>query len=178
MMSQLYGYIFSMLVSNVLVDMPLFGGALYLCGRAVTVLTNVYGRKNRRYLPGYARIWGLLLTAVLLVVGVLLMGLYPAGFHSPRVWIVFAAVALCLCADGMAVRISRLRRTARKTPRRAWITTILLQVIIAAAMGIILFTNMEHRTAANMTAAFFLLSAIRAYSAFQLYSGEPEEPEP
>ena len=177
-MSQLYGYIFSMLISNVLVDMPLFGGALYLCGRAVTVLTNVYGRKNRRYLPGYARIWGLLLTAALLVVGVLLMGLYPAGFHSPRVWIVFAAVALCLCADGMAVRISRLRRTARKTPRRAWITTILLQVIIAAAMGIILFTNMEHRSAANMTAAFFLLSAIRAYSAFQLYSGEPEEPEP
>ena len=180
-MSQMYGYIYSMLVSNVLVGMPLFGGALYLCGRAATVLVSIYGGKNRRYLPGYARWWGVLLTAALLVIGVLLMGLYPAGFRSPRVWVVFAAVALCLCADGMAVRISRLRRTARRASGRAWTVTVLLQVLIAAATGIVLVTNMETRTALELTGAFALLMLIRAYTAYHLYEGEPEEelpPEP
>ena len=53
---QLYGYIYCMLVSNVLTGMPLFGGALFLCGRAVIVAVSVFGKKNRQYLPAYSRI--------------------------------------------------------------------------------------------------------------------------
>ena len=179
LMSQMYGYIYSMLVSNVLVGMPLFGGALYLCGRAATVLPGVFGRKNRRYLPRYARWWGILLGAVLLVTGVLLMGLYPAGFQSARVWVVFAAVALCLCADGMAARIRRLKRTTRKASRRAWTLTSLLQLILAAATGAVLLLNMKTRTALELTGAFALLILFRAYSAYHLYECDPEaEDEP
>lgn len=182
-MSQLYGYIYSMLVSNVLVGMPLFGGALYLCGRAAKVLANVYSRRNRSFLPSYARSWGIILSAVLLVVGFLLMGLYPAGFQSPKVWIVFAAVALCLCADSMPERVRRLKRNAGDTSRRAWFFTILLQVLIVAGMTVLLLANLNRRTALEMTAAFALLMLIRAITAWFLYSGSEDaedeaEPEP
>ena len=63
-MGTLPGYIYCMLLSNMLVDMPLFGGALYLCGHAVIVFASVFGKRNRTYLPGYSRIW-----AVALLVG-------------------------------------------------------------------------------------------------------------
>ena len=175
-MSQLYGYIYCMLISNVLVGMPLFGGALYLCGRAVKVLTNVYSRKNRAYLPSYARSWGIVLTAALLVIGVLLMGLYPASFQSPKVWIVFAAIALCLCADSMTDRITRLK-TAGGAAGRTWILTIVLQVLIVGGMAVLLFANVDRRTAMLLTGAFAVLLVIRAISAYNLYAARPA-PEP
>ena len=46
--SQLYGYIYCMLLSSTLVGMPLFGGALYLCGRSVMVFASLYGKKSHR----------------------------------------------------------------------------------------------------------------------------------
>ena len=55
--SQLYGYIFCMLVSNALTDMPLFGGALYLCGRMILVSGWVFSKNSRKLLPGNARKW-------------------------------------------------------------------------------------------------------------------------
>ena len=65
-MGQLYGYIYCMLVSNMLVDMPLFGGAMYLCGRAVMVSISVFSKRNRPFLPLYSRRWVILMMAVLL----------------------------------------------------------------------------------------------------------------
>ncbi len=173
--SQLYGYIFCMLVSNVLVGMPLFGGALYLCGSAAEVLVSVYSKKNRKYLPAYTHRWGVVIACVLGVIGIVLMGLYPAGFQSPRVWVVFASVALCLCADGMGARIRRLRGTAQKTGRRAWTATFLVQVAIIAAEALILFTNTDRPTALELTGGFALLTLFRAYLAYHLYRDEPEE---
>ena len=81
-MSQLYGYIFCMLVSNALTGMPLFGGALYLCGRMILVYGNIYRKGNRRYLPGYVLKWSHALAAVNVILAVLLIGLYPASFES------------------------------------------------------------------------------------------------
>ena len=33
--SQLFGYIYCMILSSMLTDMPVYGGVLYLCGKAV-----------------------------------------------------------------------------------------------------------------------------------------------
>ena len=178
-MSQLYGYIYCMLVSNIVVGMPLFGGALYLCGRACAVLYSVYRRKNRKYLPSYARVWGFLLGGVLIVLAVLLMGLYPAGFQSTKVWTVFAAVALCLCADAMAGRIRKLKETAGNASRRAWTMTILFQLLLAGAATVIMLLNFETGRAIPLIFGFALLMFIRAYSAFRLYTapGLPEQAE-
>lgn len=174
-LSELYGYIYCMLVSSAVVGMPLFGGALYLCGHAANVLFRVYGPKNRRFLPAHARFWGIILAVVLLVTAVALMGIYPAGFQSPKVWLVFATVALCLCADGMVSRIRRLRGVPEKGSTRAWAVTLLLQVLIIAAEAVILWNNTDHSTALALTGGFALLVVIRAVSAYRLYSGYDTE---
>ena len=63
--TQLYGYIYCMILSNMLADMPVFGGVLYLCGTAVVIFSRTVG-KDRRFLPAYAKWWMILLLVVLL----------------------------------------------------------------------------------------------------------------
>ena len=41
--TQLYGYIYCMILSNMLTDIPMYGGVLYLCGKAVIVFAGIYG---------------------------------------------------------------------------------------------------------------------------------------
>ena len=75
--SQLYGYIYCMILSNMLTDMPIFGGVLYLCGKAVIVFSGTIG-KDRKFLPAYAKWWVILLLILLLSVGIILAGIFPA----------------------------------------------------------------------------------------------------
>ena len=42
--TQLYGYIYCMILSNMLTGMPLYGGVLYLCGKAVIIFAGTYGK--------------------------------------------------------------------------------------------------------------------------------------
>ena len=176
-LSQLYGYIYCMLVSSNVVGMPLFGGALYLCGRACTVLANTYSKKNRKYLPGYSQGWGILLAVVLIVIAVLLMGLYPANFDSPNVWTVFAMALLCLCADGMAGRIRRLKETQGAATGKAWAVTAALQLTMLAAVAWVLFTRFSGRQATALMLGFAVLLLLRCHTAFYLYS-RPGEASP
>ena len=62
--SQLYGYIYCMILSNMLTDMPIYGGVLYLCGKAVIIFAGIYG-KDRKFLPFYTKRWAILLLFVL-----------------------------------------------------------------------------------------------------------------
>ena len=88
--SQLFGYIYCMILSSMLTDMPVYGGVLYLCGKAVLVFAGTYG-KDRKFLPFYAKRWTVLLMTVLLVMGILLAGIFPATIQSEKTWILFAA---------------------------------------------------------------------------------------
>ena len=174
-LTQLYGYIYCMLVSNIVVGMPLFGGALYLCGRAGVVFFSVYSKKNRKYLPAHSRRWGIALGVLLGMIAVLLMGLYPAGFQSPQIWIMFAAVLLCLIADGLEGRIRRLRENDGPASRHAWGATFALQALLIGAMALIMFTAIGGRTAAAMTIGFAVLLLLRSRTAMILYTEtEPE----
>ena len=112
--TQLYGYIYCMILSNMLTDIPMYGGVLYLCGKAVIVFAGIYGR-DRKFLPSYAKRWTILLLAVLLMMGLLLAGLFPATIHSEKTWILFAAVTLCICAEANIDRISSFTRGGSKS---------------------------------------------------------------
>ena len=159
--SQLYGYIYCMLVSNILVGMPLFGGVLYLCGKAVLVTVQVFSRKNRKYLPLYSRVWVILLITILMLIGFLLTGIYPARFESEKLWIMYAAVALCLCCEGMAGRRRRLSaESGGPMSDRAWVLTILLQAAFTGAMAVVLITQLGWNDGWPPAAGFALMAAI------------------
>ena len=166
-MGHLYGYIYCMLVSNMLVDMPLFGGALYLCGRAVAVSVSIFGKKNRQYLPSYSRGWVILLMVVLLGISGLLTGLYPADFESDRVWIMFGMVVLCLCADDVALRMRRLTESSRRLTGRTMGFSILMQSLLIGAAALVLIVNLGWKDGWPLTAAFALMAVGKAFF-FQL----------
>ena len=130
--SQLYGYIYCMILSNMLTDMPLYGGVLYLCGKAVIIFTGTVG-KNRKFLPAYAKRWVILLLVVLLFVGLLLVGLFPAGIQNEKIWILYAAVALCIFAESNIDRMSRILRADEQMSFRVKLTGIFLQGLITSS---------------------------------------------
>lgn len=159
---QLYGYIYCMLISNMLVGMPLFGGALYLCGRAAMVSVSMFGKKNRMYLPAYSRTWTVVLNAILLIFGILLTGIYPAAFHSEKVWIMYATVAFCLCADGAAVRMNRLTEESRHPTGRSIALSLLIQTVFIAAMAGILIYNFGWENGWPPAAGYAMMSFSQA----------------
>ena len=113
--TQLYGYIYCMILSNMLTGMPVYGGILYLCGRAVIVFTGIVG-KDRRFMPLYAKRWVILLLVVLMGIGLLLIGLFPTGIYSEKIWILYASVALCICAEANIDRLSKIFRADEPLP--------------------------------------------------------------
>lgn len=164
-MGTLPGYIYCMLLSNMLVDMPLFGGALYLCGHAVIVYASVFGRRNRTYLPGYSKAWAGLLLGVLILAGGLLAGIYPATLQNGNVWVMYAAAALCLCADGMTIRLSRLTERSSGRSARTLATAGIIQVVVIAAMTWVLMHNIGWNDGWPLAAGFALMTVGNALHA-------------
>ena len=165
--SQLYGYIYCMILSNMLTDMPLYGGVLYLCGKAVIIFTGTVG-KNRKFLPAYAKRWVILLLVVLLFVGLLLVGLFPAGIQNEKIWILYAAVALCIFAESNIDRMSRILRADEQMSFRVRLTGIFLQGLITAGMSGIIFTNFGWRNGWAPAAGFLILTASRVYVMYRV----------
>ena len=161
-LTQLYGYIYCMILSSMLTDMPLFGGVLYLCGKAVIIFTRTIG-KDRLFLPAYAKRWVLLLLILLLIFGLLLAGLFPAEIESEKVWILYAAVALCICAEANIDRLSRILRADEPLSRRAKAAGVLFQILIMGFMSAIIFYNFGWWNGWASAAGFLILIINQIY---------------
>ena len=165
--TQLYGYIYCMILSNMLADMPVFGGVLYLCGTAVVIFSRTVG-KDRRFLPAYAKWWMILLLVVLLGIGIVLAGLFPAEIQSGKVWMLYAAVALCICAETNTERLARILRADEPLSKRAKLISILLQAAIMIGMSSIIFYNFGWKEGVAPAAGFLLLVLYRVYAVNRL----------
>ena len=165
--SQLYGYIYCMLISSMMTDMPLFGGVLYLCGKAVIIFSGTVGR-DRKFLPAYVKRWVILILVVLLAIGLMLAGLFPSDLHSVKLWILYAAVALCLCAEANTDRLSRVMRADEPMSGRVKLLSILFQTVIIAGMAVIIFTNFGWKKGWAPAAGFLLLVLSRVYEVYRL----------
>ncbi len=165
--TQLYGYIYCMILSNMLTGMPLYGGVLYLCGKAVLVFAKTYG-KGRAFLPSYAKRWTVLILIVLLAIGVLLVGIFPGTIQSGKTWILFAAVVLCICAEANIDRVSRFFNADEKLPLRAKISGVVIQLLIMGGMSAIIFTNFGWKDGWMPAAGFMILIAYRIYVTWRL----------
>ena len=53
----LYDYLYCMLASSILVAMPIFGGALFMCGQVASVFLTTYAGQAGSLLPKTARRW-------------------------------------------------------------------------------------------------------------------------
>lgn len=166
-LAHLYGYIYCMLLSNTLTGIPLFGGALYLCGRAVIVCSGILQKKNKKYLPNTGKWWLGAIAAVLFALSILLIGLFPTTIESTGLWVLYAAVALCLMADANTRRILQLTG-GQDASQRTRVVGIVLQGLIIIAMTVILVVNLGPWPGWPMSGGFALLVLIRAYALYQM----------
>ena len=163
-MVQLFGYIYCMLVSNALLNVPFFGGALYLASRAVEVYGSVYRRKFRRFLPGYARRWNLLLLIILVTMVVLLTGLYPSRLNSPRVWIMLALIALGMAADILFGSVARLLHGEKRITFRLCVALGGCLMLLYGLAAWALIRNLGIQTGLSLTIGFVLRTVLQAYA--------------
>ena len=102
----------------------------------------------------------ILLITILMLIGFLLTGIYPARFESEKLWIMYAAVALCLCCEGMTGRMRRLSaESGGPMSDRAWVLTILLQAAFTGAMAVVLITQLGWNDGWPPAAGFALMAA-------------------
>ena len=150
-----------------LTDMPIFGGVLYLCGKAVIVFSGIIG-KDRRFLPAYTKRWMVLILIVLIAIGMILAGIFPADIQSAKLWFLYAAVALCLCAETNTDRLARFARADEPLSGRAILMSALFQTLIMGGMSAIIFYNFGWNQGWAPAAGFLMLVLSRVYVTHRL----------
>ena len=155
-LSQLFGYIYCMLISDTLLSMPLFGGALYLCGRAVLSYGMIYGNRNRRFLPGYVRKWSVALLAALFLVVLAIVVLQPRRIDSPLMWLMFAVSGLNLLVDMSVSWMSRLGRGNWTSSRGTLLGLCMLLMLSFGIAAACLIDTLGFETGGPFAACFLL----------------------
>lgn len=101
----LYTYLYCMMASNVLLSMPILGGALFLAGQSAIMFSQLQVRRaiSNNYL---SRLWRRIGMALLVLIVLLLLGLimlYPIGLENADFWRL-AGLVLCSVLRPSATR--------------------------------------------------------------------------
>ena len=91
----LYSYLYCMLASNVMLSMPILGGALYLAGQTVILVFSLRRPAQEGIVSKLMQRMGTVLLLILLVLLLLLMTVYPIRLDSADFWRL-AGIVLCI----------------------------------------------------------------------------------
>lgn len=160
----LYAYIYCLLSSQALVDMPIFGGALFMCARVALMCCALYAGPASAYLSPKARRGRAVLLAVLLVMNLCLLVVYPISLDSPMLWILFAIIIALVLGDAMAYRLTQLCVSGDMEEKRYIIMLAVLQAIPLAVIALILLYNLPAATAWPLLGGYALCVAMGLYT--------------
>ena len=162
----LYAFIYCMMISSALTNMPIYGGALYMCGRVTTVFLSAYVGDAAYLSPGARRWRGALLTLMLLM-NLCVVVVYPISWGSPTMWMVFVPVLLMMLRDALCQWLIRQRVARRLTMKRYLLLMTLCHILAAAVMAAILLYNLPIVTALTMLGGYLLCGAMAGYAAYK-----------
>jgi len=93
----LYGFLYCMLASNVLLSMPILGGALFLAGQCAMMFSQLHIRRNEQadYLPPLMKHLRTVLLALVFLSLLALMMIYPIRLDNADFWRL-AGIVLCI----------------------------------------------------------------------------------
>lgn len=163
----LYAYLYCMMASSILADMPIFGGALFMCGQVATIFITTYASPMRSYLTIRARRWRTALLCLLLMMNLCLLVLYPIAFDSPKLWLLMMMVVLMIARDECTRYLLRLRHSSRLSEKQLILRTVLLQGVLLLVMTVTLWYNVGGLPAWEMLGGYALCSAMECYSLFK-----------
>ncbi|MDO5328015.1 MAG: lysophospholipid acyltransferase family protein [Clostridia bacterium] len=91
----LYSYLYCMLASNVMLSMPILGGALYLAGQTIILIFSLRRPVQEGIVSKLMQRMGTVLLLILFVLLLLLMTVYPIRLDSADFWRL-AGIVLCI----------------------------------------------------------------------------------
>ena len=171
-LSNLYAFMYSMLVSKSLVSMPILGGALFMSGRAAAVFFQSYTGESRKYLSLRSRWLGPAMLIILLLSNFFLLMIYPITLENPAVWILFAIVLGITTRGILCRRIMRRFVNGQLLRRRFLILTGLCHTAPAVVVALLLTWSVKEALSAWQMFGGFILSAV--LEAYSLWKDRPQ----
>ena len=161
-MGGLYAFIYCMMASSALTDMPIYGGALYMCGRVTTVFLATY--PGAAYLPPAAKRWRGALMALMLLMNLCVVVVYPISWGSPTMWLIFALVLGMMLRDALTQWLARQEASGRMEQARYVRLMALCHGLCALIVAAMLLYNLPLTTALFLLGGYLLCGAILGYS--------------
>jgi len=162
-LGDLYAYIFCMLASQLLVDMPIFGGALFMSARVALAFFESFQKKRSAYLPVKLQRWRRALLVILLLLNLCVMVIYPSQLDDPKLWILFALVIVMCLRDVSNLRLIRISVTEEMEEKRFVTLLVVFQLIQLATMAAILLCNLPGNEGWFMLACYGLCNGVTLY---------------
>lgn len=162
-MGDLYAYIFCMLVSRMLVDMPIFGGALYMSGRVAMAFYGSFMRDHSAFLPKRVQDWRRAMLVLLLLVNLCVLVIYPIQLDSPSLWILFALVLVMLLRDAFTLRLVRLSVHQGMEEKRFVLLLCGVQLLHLLVMAAIFLYNLSMEEGLFLLGCYALCSGMAVY---------------
>jgi len=160
----LYAYMYCMMVSHSLLDMPIFGGALFMSGRVAQMYFAIFTGRNRQLLPKRMRWIGPAALGVLMLCNMALLMFYPATIDNAAVWILFAMVLSIFIRSLMGRRLLHFYRQGRLTALRFAAYLSLGHLLMGGAVIFIMTRTVEPATAWTIFGGYVILAVMEVYS--------------
>ncbi len=165
--SLLYAYLFSMMSANVLLHMPILGGAFYVLGRVSVMggrlrqapLRQALSKGQRRALIAL-----LIFTLPLMLVLVLIN---PVNIDNTHLWLLAVIVLLITLRPLLSQNMLERDYLTQRKNTTAIFHLILLQLAAVAVLTPILFLSVETETAWSLLAGFAMSSIFECAAIWQ-----------
>lgn len=161
--SSLYAYIYCLLASNELTSIPIFGGAMYMCGQVSSEFFSAAIGPASNLLPRSLRRWRRVILILLMLMSLFLLVIYPMRLSSFQLWTVLVIVLAMLLRDEVARRLIHMRARGL---RLVWFCVFLACAHIFPALAVLwdFLYNLEGPRAWTMFAAYGIADALALYT--------------
>ncbi|MBQ3486258.1 MAG: hypothetical protein IJA77_12240 [Clostridia bacterium] len=163
-LTSLYGYIYCMMAAQALTGVPIYGGALFMCGQVAAVFGQAFSPRTKRYLPPKLQPWRWVLLVLMLLLSLFLVILYPLTLKSPHMWLMFALVLSMQLRDIVCLRLVRLNITGRLAERRFLVYAGLWHIAAAGTVLAVLLSSLEVFLALSLLGGYILCSLVAYYN--------------
>lgn len=174
--STLYAYLYCMMVSYTLLEMPIFGGALFMSGRVAALYFEIFTGPGKRTLPKRLRWMGPVALGFLMLCNLALLMFYPATIENAAVWILFAMVLSVFIRSVLSRKLVQFRAQGRLNGSWFALYMAALHVLMGGVVIFIMTRTVEPITAWTIFGGYGMLALMELYSHWKEREAAPGQP--
>lgn len=156
----LYSYLYCMLASNVMLSMPILGGALYLAGQAVILFFSLCRHSQEGIVSKLMRRMGTILLLIVFVLSLFLITVYPIRLDSADFWRLAGIVLCIVLRPGITRYVVERALLARKKTMEILLRILGVQLLFLPPLLLMLLLSPMDRLSVWALLGGYLLSGI------------------